>query len=69
MGDVKENQNRLFYITVTMSSIPLFVGIWNGEIFQNDSVNMVNLAHALLCSILIALVCLTIGILVVRQAK
>ena len=54
---------RILYITTTVSSIPILIEIWNGNIFQEDSINVANLTYTLLCSMLIAFICLTIGVL------
>ena len=54
---------RILYITTAVSSTPIFIEIWNGNIFQGNSINVANLTYAFLYSMLIAFICLTIGVL------
>ncbi len=60
---------RMLYIAIAVSSIPIFIEIWNGNILRDDSINVANLTCTLLCSILIAFICLTIGVLWMARLK
>jgi len=61
--------SRILYIAIVVSSVPVFIEIWNGNIFCDNYINVTNLTYTLLYSILIAFICLTIGVLLIARLK
>ena len=69
-GEVTKKFSKIFYLTVVLASIPFFIEISVGNLLSSKypyGINLTKLIFAFIISLVIALVCLSIGIMKVRK--